>query len=253
MGALLSLKVEWNYVITWKTDATGDCHTKWNKPDSWRQISHFLTHGWINPEWKWRHDRYKVRLQRRVLLLGRVHSGIWRGPNWTGSWETGWGWGVAKSVWGQKSKMSKVYVGGWGREDWGNECSQSSTWSPGFFLACRSLPLSNTIKGALSHNLMLNLISSQRPSSSCCHTEAWAHSQGDANIPWVPVPTSPSWSLCCGYYAYISFVICPKLYTPLLLFLFKCSIRFRRGLDYENKYCIFVQVATTFVVFQTFL
>ena len=115
MGALLSLKVEWNYVITWKTDATGDCHTKWNKPDSWRQISHFLTHGWINPEWKWRHDRYKVRLQRRVLLLGRVHSGASGGVQTELGHERQGGGGGWPRVYGAKNqKWARCMLGGGG-------------------------------------------------------------------------------------------------------------------------------------------
>jgi hypothetical protein len=35
---------EWNYVICWKMDGTGDHHVKWNKAVPQRQVSHIFSH-----------------------------------------------------------------------------------------------------------------------------------------------------------------------------------------------------------------
>ena len=45
-GILLSHKKEWNNAICSNIDATGDYHTKWNKPDRERQILYHMACMW---------------------------------------------------------------------------------------------------------------------------------------------------------------------------------------------------------------
>jgi hypothetical protein len=40
-GILINQKEEWNYVISWKIDGTGDHHIKRNKLDAEKQATYF--------------------------------------------------------------------------------------------------------------------------------------------------------------------------------------------------------------------
>jgi hypothetical protein len=45
-GVLFNHEEEWNQIICWKMDGTGDHHVKWNKTVPQRQIWHGFSHLW---------------------------------------------------------------------------------------------------------------------------------------------------------------------------------------------------------------
>jgi hypothetical protein len=55
-GVLFSYKEKQNYVFSMKTDGTRHHHVNWIKPDSERQIPHFLSHAESTFDWEEERD-----------------------------------------------------------------------------------------------------------------------------------------------------------------------------------------------------